>query len=159
MRFGFKYAAIWHHRRTVDDQPRGDRQSRPRHRPHARMKADQRSLSTASGSVSGISRPQAETAVPPQNGKRDSRLTPSPMTPRFVSVHGASSRAERKKAGVSTNNDMTETKKAERSENLNSWRREPDSNHESGRPYPFETSPKFGALGTREGSRHPPSAT
>src|SRR2546421_720305 len=36
---------------------------------------------------------------------------------------------------------------------FNSWRRERDSNYESGSPYPFEKSSKFSTLGTREGPR------
>jgi hypothetical protein len=85
--------------------------------------AKKRPLVGASGSVGGISRPWAETAVPPQNGKRDSGPTRSPMTSRFVSVQWTALRAERKSAGASAKNEMSETTKAERSENLNSWRR------------------------------------
>ena len=54
---------------------------------------------------------------------------------------------------MSAKRDLWEAKKAELSENLNSWRRDRDSNHEYGRPYPFEKSSELGGVGTREGSR------
>jgi hypothetical protein len=38
------------------------------------------------------------------------------------------------------------------SQRLSAWRRERDSNYESGSPYPFEKSGRFRVLGTREGS-------
>jgi hypothetical protein len=46
------------------------------------------------------------------------------MTARFVSVQRAARRAERKSADMSVKNEMSETKKVERFENLDSWRRE-----------------------------------
>jgi hypothetical protein len=42
---------------------------------------------------------------------------------------------------------------------LSSWRREQDSNDESASPYPFENSPKFSKLGTRDSRRIASAAT
>ena len=45
------------------------------------------------------------------------------------------------------------SQKHEKGQILSSWRRERDSNLESGSPYPFEKSRKFRTLGTREACR------
>src|SRR5258708_20950071 len=42
------------------------------------------------------------------------------------------------------------SQKHETRQTLDSWRRERDSNHESGRPYLFETASKFSDLGSRD---------
>jgi hypothetical protein len=65
----------------------------------------------------------------------------------------------RKVPGLAEEFAKQKSQKHETGQILSSWRRERDSNLESGSPYPFEKSNTFKMLGSREGCRGCPART
>jgi hypothetical protein len=106
----------------------------------------------ASRSPSENSVCRSETAVPPKCANETRALRSRQMSRKFVSARKLSLLDSRKVPGLTEEFAKQKGQKLEIRQIFNSWRRERDSNHESGSPYPFEKSGSFRVLGTREGS-------
>src|SRR5258708_20545933 len=82
--------------------------------------------------------------------KRDARAAIAQMPHEFVSALKLPLLDWRKVPEVAEEFAKQKSQKHETRQTLDSWRRERDSNHESGRPYLFETASKFSDLGSRD---------